>query len=65
MEKPIYVEDLYEYGPFGAKGVGEMALIPTPAAIINAIKNATGVRIKEIPATPERVYLALKRRNEV
>ncbi|RLG46948.1 MAG: aldehyde oxidase [Thermoproteota archaeon] len=61
VEEPIYVEDLYEYGPFGAKGVGEMALIPTPAAIINAVKNATGVRITEIPATPEKVYFALKR----
>ncbi|HIE23413.1 MAG TPA: aldehyde oxidase [Candidatus Korarchaeota archaeon] len=61
VEKPVYVEDLYEYGPFGAKGVGEMALIPTPAAIINAVKNASGVRIREIPATPEKVYLALKR----
>ena len=60
VKKPVYVEDLYEYGPFGAKGVGEMALIPTPAAIINAIRNATGVRIKEIPATPEKVYFALK-----
>ncbi len=61
VEKPIYVEDLYEYGPFGAKGVGEMALIPTPAAIINAVKNATGVRVKEIPATPEKVYFVLKK----
>ncbi len=61
VEEPIYVEDLYEYGPFGAKGVGEMALIPTPAAIINALKNATGVRVTEIPATPEKVYFALKK----
>ncbi len=61
VEEPIYVEDLYEYGPFGAKGVGEMALIPTPAAIMNAVKNATGVRIAEIPATPEKVYFALRR----
>ena len=49
------------YGPFGAKGVGEMALIPTPAAIINAIYNATGVRIREIPATSEKLYFALKK----
>jgi len=59
--KPVYVEDLYQYGPFGAKGVGEMALIPTPAAIINAIYNATGVRIREIPATSEKLYFALKK----
>ena len=38
-----------------------MALIPTPAAIMNAVKNATGVRITEIPATPEKVYFTLRR----
>lgn len=57
---PIFVEDLFPYGPFGAKGVGEMCLIPTPAAIGNAIRHATGIKPKEIPFTPEKLYFALK-----
>ncbi len=52
----IFVEDLWEFGPFGAKGVGEMALIPMPAAIANAMSHALGARILELPATLERVY---------
>ena len=49
-------------GPFGAKGVGEMAIIPTAPAIANAIFNATGVRIKELPITAERLLSALKQK---
>ena len=60
VEKPIYVEDLFKFGPFGAKGVGEMALIPTPAAIANAVAHAIGVRITELPLTPEKVYFAIR-----
>jgi CO/xanthine dehydrogenase Mo-binding subunit len=48
-------------GPFGAKGVGEPALIPTAPAILNAIHAATGVRPKEVPATPEKLWYLLKR----
>lgn len=47
-------------GPFGAKGVAEPATIPTAPAILNAIYDATGVRITETPATPERVYWAIQ-----
>lgn len=47
-------------GPFGAKGLGEGTMIPTAPAITNAIYNAIGVRLKELPATRERVLRAVK-----
>jgi len=46
-------------GPFGAKGVGEPALIPTAPAILNAVHDAVGVRVSTIPATPARLRAAL------
>ncbi len=52
-----------EHGPFGAKGVGEVPSVPPAAAIANAIANATGVRLKQLPMTPERVWKALNERN--
>ena len=47
-------------GPFGAKGMGEASLLPTAAAIANAIDDAVGVRIKELPITPDKILKALK-----
>ncbi|MDQ0252895.1 xanthine dehydrogenase D subunit [Evansella vedderi] len=58
------VEELEETGPFGAKGIGEVVMIPIIAATISAIHDAVGVRIKHLPATPERVYAALKARKD-
>jgi CO/xanthine dehydrogenase Mo-binding subunit/aerobic-type carbon monoxide dehydrogenase small subunit (CoxS/CutS family) len=55
----ILIEDPSPEGPFGAKGIGEQALIPTAPAILNAIADATGVRITRIPATPDRVRAAI------
>lgn len=55
----IVIEDAEPLGPFGAKGVGEPALIPTAAAILNAIRDATGVVIRKVPATPDRVRTAI------
>ena len=46
-------------GPRGATGVGEMCMVPTAPAVINAIKNATGVWICDLPATPEKIKAAL------
>jgi xanthine dehydrogenase molybdenum-binding subunit len=50
-------------GPFGAKGVGEPGLVPTAPAIANAIFDAVGVRIRDLPITPEKVLMALRRRH--
>lgn len=49
-------------GPFGAKGVGEPGPIPTAPAIANAIYNAVGVRIRELPITPEKILDGLKKK---
>lgn len=48
------------FGPYGAKGVGEPPVVPVAPAIANAVYDATGVRITELPVTPEKVFLALK-----
>ena len=53
------IEDPEPTGPYGAKGIGEPALIPTPPAIFGAIYHATGVRMKRAPATPDRVRAAI------
>ena len=54
------VEVLEETGPYGAKGLGEPVSIPGTPAIINAIADATGINVKELPASPEKVYRLLK-----
>ncbi len=59
------VEDAEPLGPYGAKGVGEPALIPTAPAILNAIRHATGVRITHVPATPDRVRKAILEQSQM
>ena len=56
----ILIEDPEPLGPYGAKGIGEHALIPTAPAILGAIKHAAGVSIRHLPATPDRVFAALQ-----
>ena len=56
----FYFENPREHGPFGAAGVGELPLTSPHAAVINAIANATGVRIRQAPALPEKVLAGLK-----
>jgi CO/xanthine dehydrogenase Mo-binding subunit len=58
--KAIIVEAPHKDGPYGAKGMGEGVLVCTAPAIANAIYDATGVRIKEIPITAEKMFKALK-----
>ena len=55
----ILVEDAEPLGPYGAKGVGEPGLIPTAPAILGAIENATGVRMRQVPVLPHRLRAAL------
>lgn len=58
--EPIIIETDEPAGPFGAKGMAEPACIPTAPAIANAVYDAVGVRIKDLPITPEKVLKALK-----
>jgi xanthine dehydrogenase molybdenum-binding subunit len=60
--KPVVIETVDEAGPYGAKGIGEPGCVPTAPAIANAIYDAIGVRIKDLPITPERVLAAIKRK---
>ena len=58
----IPVTDPHPRGPLGAKGMGELAITPTAPAVINAIHDAIGVWIHEIPATPERILEAIRQK---
>ena len=53
-----------QHGPFGAKGIGEPVLVPTAPAIANAVYDATGIRISDLPITPEKVLAALKKKKQ-
>lgn len=55
----IYVETADPYGPFGAKGMGEMCIVPSVAAVANAIFNAINRRMKDLPITREKILGAL------
>ena len=62
---PIVLEQPEETGPFGAKGIGEIALVGVAPAIVNAVRNATGgASVKKIPATSERVLRAMLERGD-
>lgn len=58
------VEKGDEYGPFGAKSIGEVAAVPITAAVINAIHHALGVMITQLPASPERVIEAIQQKEK-
>ncbi len=62
---PIHIECIEtddKEGPFGAKGVGEPGLVPVAPAVANAIYDAIGVRIRDLPITPEKILSALKKK---
>lgn len=54
------VEQAAGDGPFGAKGIGEPSIIPVPAAVANAVRDAVGVTILDLPLTAERVRMAMQ-----
>ena len=58
--KPIILEVENKHGPYGGKGIGEMPNIPATPAIVNAIANACGGRVRSLPADPERVFRAIQ-----
>jgi CO/xanthine dehydrogenase Mo-binding subunit len=60
----IILESGSGVGPFGAKGIGEPALTPAAPAVANAVADAIGVRIHELPLTPQRVLAALESAKE-
>lgn len=56
---PILVESVHDEAPFGAKGIGEPAAAATPPAIANALYDAIGIRIRDMPITPQKILDAL------
>ena len=62
---PIIVESVHTKGPFGAEGIGEPAAAPTAPAIANAVFNAIGVRINELPITPDKILAALREKGGI
>ncbi len=62
--EPVIIETLDQDGPFGAKGIGEPGCVPTAPAIANAIYEAIGIRIRDLPITPEKIVKALKQKQE-
>ncbi|ATU63341.1 molybdopterin-dependent oxidoreductase [Piscinibacter gummiphilus] len=60
----FFIESPTPDGPYGAKGIGEPALVPTAAAILNAVHHATGARVREAPASPDVVLRALAARGD-
>jgi len=57
--EPIIVETHDPVGPYGAKGIGEPALIPMPPAVANAVEDAVGVRIRDLPISAEKIFFSL------
>ncbi len=56
----IIIEDPDPIGPLGVKGIGEPAMVPTIPAVMNAIYDAVGVRVFDLPATPEKILMAMR-----
>jgi CO/xanthine dehydrogenase Mo-binding subunit len=61
---PLIVEEPFPDGPYGAKGFGEQPLMGIAPAIANAIYDAVGVRLKELPLTPEKIWKAMRDKSQ-
>jgi CO/xanthine dehydrogenase Mo-binding subunit len=66
VDAPLEIENIIievpqDDGPFGARGIGEHPMVPTAPAIANAVFNAVGVRVDNMPITSEKVWLALQK----
>jgi CO/xanthine dehydrogenase Mo-binding subunit len=61
----VILEDPDPIGPLGVKGIGEPAMVPTIPAVMNAIYDAVGIRITALPATPEKVLMAIKQKEQL
>ncbi|MDT8336187.1 MAG: molybdopterin cofactor-binding domain-containing protein [Candidatus Izemoplasmatales bacterium] len=59
----IFVDSYEASGPFGAKSVGEIGIDTPPAALANAVDNALGIRIKDLPITSEKIFKEMRRKN--
>lgn len=53
--RTVFLDGSDPAGPYGAKGLGEIGVVPTPAAVANAVAHATGVRVRELPVTPDKL----------
>jgi carbon-monoxide dehydrogenase large subunit len=62
---PIIVEVPQDDGPWGARGIGEHSMVPTAPAIANALADAVGLRILDLPLTAEKVFFALQEKGEM
>jgi CO/xanthine dehydrogenase Mo-binding subunit len=62
--QPVVVQVPHGDGPFGAKGAGETGALTVAPAIANAIHDAAGVRIRDLPITPEKVLRALEEKRQ-
>jgi CO/xanthine dehydrogenase Mo-binding subunit len=61
---PLLIEKPNPDGPFGAKGMAEEAIVAVAPAIANAVYHATGVRVKSLPITPEKILKGLRERGK-
>jgi CO/xanthine dehydrogenase Mo-binding subunit len=58
--RTVLLESEAGYGPYNIRGIGEGPHVPVPAAISNAVMDAVGVRVRDLPVTSEKVYRALR-----
>ena len=61
--RSVVVEVPHADGPFGAKGAGETGALTVAPAVANAVEDAVGVRIRDLPITPEKILRALAEKN--